>query len=82
MSSKTISLSEKAYQRLQAQRQGAGDSFSRIVMRARWEDESVTAGQLLELWSDEPSFFTDTELESIESAKQEQAEPVDNWSTR
>ncbi|HKK17176.1 MAG TPA: hypothetical protein VJ952_00730 [Opitutales bacterium] len=80
MSSKTISLSEQAYRRLQRQRQGPGDSFSRIVMRARWEDESVTAGELLDLWQKEPPFFTDSELDAIGSAKLEQPIAPDKWS--
>lgn len=79
MASKTISLSEAAYLRLRAQRQGEGDSFSRIVMRARWDDESVTAGSLLELWSKRPPFFTDEELDALEKAKHDQPEPVDKW---
>lgn len=82
MGSKTISLSEPAYRRLRLQRRGPDDSFSRIVMRARWDDEAVTAGALLELWSKEPPFFTDEDLLKIESAKREQPEPVDKWSDR
>ena len=78
MSTKTISLNEKAYQRLQRQRQrqGSDDSFSRIVLRAHWEDASVTAGELLDLWQNEPPFFTDSALDAIQTAKLEQ--PVAN----
>ena len=61
MSSKTISLSEAAYDRLERQRRGPGDSFSRIVMRARWKDEPITAGELLDLWKEEPPFFSDAD---------------------
>ena len=76
---KTISLSEKAYQRLQRQRQGSDDSFSRIVLRAHWEDASVTAGELLDLWQNEPPFFTDSDLDAIQTAKLEQPLANDKW---
>lgn len=79
MGSKTISLSEPAYERLKRQRRSPGDSFSRIVMRARWEDTPITAGELLELWDDAAPFFSDSELMAMESSKSEQAEPVDKW---
>lgn len=79
MATKTISLNEVAYERLSAQRQGPGDSFSRIVMRAHWENETVTAGELLRNWKDEPPFFSDEELESISKAKENQTEPIDKW---
>ena len=82
MSSKTISLSEAAYRRLQAQRRGAGDSFSQIVLRAQWEDEAITAAELLDLCSREGSVFSEEELEAMESAKREQPEPVDKWNAR
>jgi hypothetical protein len=82
MGSKTISLSEKAYQRLRAQRRGAGDSFSQIVLRAHWEGEVVTAGELLERWRDLPPFFTSDELSELTFAKQAQSEPEDKWNDR
>ncbi len=47
MAIKTICLEFEAYERLMAARR-AGESFSRVVMRARWEEEALTARELLE----------------------------------
>ncbi len=79
MASKRISLSESAYERLVRQRRGPGDSFSLIVMRARWVDTPVTAGELLVMWDGAPPFFNDSELLAMESSKREQAESIDKW---
>ena len=79
MASKTISLSVEAYERLNRNRTGVGDSFSQIVMRAHWEEETVTAAELLERWAITPAIFTEGELDAIESAKSADAAPEDKW---
>lgn len=82
MGTKTITLSEAAYRRLRARRRGKRDSFSQIVMRAKWDDEAVTAGDLLEMWRGEPPFFSGEDLAEIESTKCHADSPVDKWSGR
>ena len=79
MPSKTISLSVEAYERLNRNRIGAGDSFSQIVMRASWEEETVTAAELLEHWVNTPAILTEGELDAIESAKSADEVPEDKW---
>jgi predicted CopG family antitoxin len=80
MGAKTISLSEAAYDRLKRQRRGSGDSFSRIVMRARWKDEPITAGEFLDLWKEEPPFFSEAEIDEMAASERLQGEPIDRWS--
>ncbi|WP_269524012.1 antitoxin VapB family protein [Coraliomargarita parva] len=81
MASKTISVSVSAYNRLKAHRRGSGDSFSRVILRARWDEETITAGELLEQ-SQTPRYFTEEELERIERAVAEDRIPEDKWSNR
>lgn len=79
MAHKTISLSEEAYERLKAHRRGQGDSFTQVVLRARWDDETTTASELLERWKEQPALFTKEEMERILNAKSEDAPPADKW---
>lgn len=82
MASKTISVSTQAYDRLRAHRHDRGDSFSRVIMRARWDDTTVTGAELLERITGTPPCFSDLELDRIEAAKCADVPPVDKWSSR
>ncbi len=82
MASKTISVSTAAYNRLRAHRRSSGDSFSRVIMRANWPDETVTAGELLESAVDAPLYFSEDALERISELKTAEEPPVDKWSSR
>lgn len=42
MATKTVSLRPEAYEKLQRARSGPKESFSEVVMRARWDDHTVT----------------------------------------
>jgi len=79
MPTKTIYLTTEAYERLRRQRRGPGDSFSQVVLRARWNEDGVLAEELLEHWRDAPPFFEPEELDAIESAKQADSSPEDKW---
>jgi len=46
MSTKTISVKIEAYERLRAARRYPDESFSEVVLRARWPEDTVTAGEL------------------------------------
>ncbi len=69
MASKTISLSIEAYERLKQHRRGPEDSLSRVVMRAKWDEDTITAAELLESWEQRPALYSIEELERIEAAK-------------
>jgi hypothetical protein len=82
MATKTISLSLDAYDRLRRHRNVPSESFSRVVLRARWPEQTVTAGELLELWREESPFLTEDESRAIEAAKKADRPPEDKWSGR
>ena len=79
MATKTISLSIEAYDRLRTHRRVRAESFSQVVLRAQWPDETVTAAELLELWRAEPPFLTEEECSAIEAAKSADRPPKDKW---
>jgi hypothetical protein len=81
MSVKTVSLRAEACQRLRAARRYPGESFSQVIMRARWPDETMTAAQLLERYRTSGAFFRDEDLDLIAAADQADRPPVDKWST-
>ena len=82
MSSKTISISPEAYDKLKNARRSKNESFSQVLLRGSWPEETVTAGQLLELLSKTPPLLPDCELEAIDKAKRSQTMPADKWITR
>jgi predicted CopG family antitoxin len=79
MATKTISLSLDAYDRLRLHRIARTESFSHVVLRARWPEETVTAAELLERWRKEPAFLTNEECDAIEEAKVADRPPEDKW---
>jgi predicted CopG family antitoxin len=78
---KPVALSDETYRRLK-QRKRTGESFSQVVLRAHWDEETVTAKELLERWKNEPPFFSDEELAAVEEAKAGDRPPVDKWKER
>lgn len=79
MASKTISLRLEAYEKLKGARRYPGESFSEVVLRASWPEETVTGAELLELYRRDGPFFTEEELDRIERAKTEERPPEDKW---
>ncbi len=70
----------EAYGRLRAHRRVRTESFSNVVLRASWPDETVTAAELLDLWHDEPAFLNEAECQAIDRAKATDQPPEDKWS--
>ena len=80
MATKTISLRLEAYEKLRAARRYPEESFSQVILRARWSEETATGAELLR-WFQERGPFLDPEgRESIERLKREDRPPEDKWS--
>lgn len=82
MASKTISLRTEAYEKLRRARRYRGESFSEVVLRASWPEETVTGAELLELYRAHGPFFTEEDLVAFEKAKKNDRPPEDKWSAR
>ena len=81
MATKTISLRVEAYEKLRRARTRPNGSFSDVVMRARWDDQTVTGGELLALVRERGSLYDCDELDVIDELKSEGKAPADKWST-
>ena len=79
MSTKTISVSLPAYNRLRRARRKPEESFSQVILRAEWRGETVTANQLLEEIGRTPAAYSVREIEQVEEAKRVAEAPVDKW---
>ncbi len=79
MSTKTISVRDEAYRRLVAARRTPHESFSEVIMRARWESEPVTAGALLALVRERGPIYADAELDAVTELKKADRPPRDKW---
>jgi len=81
MAVKTVSLKTEAYERLKAARRYPGESFSEIILRARWPEDTITGEELLESLR-AGAHFGEEELAAIEAAKVADRPPEDKWATR
>ena len=79
MSTKTISLKREAYDRLRAARRCPGESFSEVVLRATWPEDTITARGLLDLRGRIGRAFSDDDLSRVESLKRDDTPPADKW---
>ena len=82
MATKTISLKVEAYNRLSAARRYRDESFSEVVMRATWPEDTITARALLDLLSSRRVHLRAEELDRIEELKQHDVPPEDKWAER
>ncbi|MGD9902865.1 MAG: antitoxin VapB family protein [Vicinamibacterales bacterium] len=82
MSSKTISLKREAYERLRAARRYPSESFSEVVLRATWPEDTVTASELLARLRRNRPWFTESELDAMAAAKAADRPPDDKWNGR
>lgn len=84
MAVKTVTLKLEAYERLRAARAYPGESFSDVVLRARWAEQTVSGAELLALLATRGPLFTLDELDELEATLVEQRAqlPEDKWTTR
>lgn len=82
MSTKTISLKREAYERLRAARRYPDESFSEVVLRATWPEDTLTARALLDHVNRGTARFSDAELDRIEAMRRVDAPPEDKWADR
>lgn len=82
MATKTISVRTEAYEKLKRARRYEGESFSEVVLRAQWPEESITGAELARRYREQGPFFTDEEIERIERIKQLDRPPADKWAGR
>ncbi len=80
MATKTISLSLDAYEKLRRAKR-PGESFSDVVRRAHWIDETISAGELLRRRREHGAMLSAEELDRIEAAKGDDRPPEEKWST-
>lgn len=79
MPTKTISLRLEAYEKLRRARRYGGESFSEVVLRARWPEESTTGAALLARYREHGAYFTEDDLARLEDLKRQDREPEDKW---
>ncbi len=82
MSTKTISLKQEAYDRLKAAKRYPAESFSEVVLRASWPEDTITARSLLESWRTGRCYVFDDDLDRVEALKRRELPPEDKWTGR
>jgi hypothetical protein len=82
MGTKTVSLKDEAYARLRAARRYPAESFSEVVLRATWPEDTVTAGDFLRHLRHRRHRYTEEEISRIESLKDAEQPPEDKWAGR
>jgi hypothetical protein len=79
MGTKTISLKDEAYRRLKAARRYPDESFSEVVLRASWPEDTITGRELLAAMRAGRPGLRPEELDLIELHKKEDRPPEDKW---
>jgi predicted CopG family antitoxin len=82
MATKTVSVTIEAYDKLRRARRYSSESFTQVILRATWPEDTITAAELLSRLDRSAAPFTAEELDAIESAKTQQREPDDKWTDR
>ena len=81
MGTKTISLKDEAYKRLKAARRYPDESFSEVVLRATWPEDTITASALLASLG-RRSHLRSGELDRVEAQRLRVQPPEDKWADR
>lgn len=78
MATKTISVDLEAYERLRRARLAPDESFSRVIKRAHWNDETRTAAALLSALESVPLPDPAT-LDRLDDSQRADHPPEDAW---
>lgn len=78
MATKTISIDMAAYERLKHARLSPGESFSKVIRRAKWDQPGHTCAAFLTAMEALPALGDDT-LARLEGIQQADAPPEDAW---
>lgn len=78
MPTKTISLRLEAYERLRRAKL-PGESFSDVVMRARWPEGALTAREYLTHVRERGPLFGEPGLDEVEALSAADAPPAEKW---
>jgi len=81
MPTRTISLKDEAYARLRSARRYPTESFSEVVLRARWPEDTITGRALLQRLRG-GAVFADDELRRVTDLKRRDRPPKDKWAAR
>lgn len=76
MATKTLSVDEDAYRALVRARRHRGESFSKVIKRAKWDDGPKRCGDLL---ARATGLVPDATLDRLTEAQKEDLPPVDKW---
>lgn len=79
MGTKTISVKDEAYNRLKAARRYPDESFSEVVLRATWPEDTITGRGLLDLLASRRFGLRSEDLDRLEELKQRDEPPEDKW---
>lgn len=82
MSTKTISLKREAYDRLRAARRYPEESFSEVVMRATWPEDTLTSRQLILLLKQDRARLPERLLDRVAAVKRADGPPENKWAKR
>jgi len=66
---KTVSLNAEACERLRSARRYPGESFSEVVLRARWPEDTTTGAELLARCRSDGAHFSTAELDALDAMK-------------
>ncbi len=82
MATKKISLKLEAYEKLKRARRYPGESFSEVILRASWPEETVSGAEFLRICRERGPFFAKDDLLRIEESKGRARPPEDKWNER
>ncbi len=78
MATKTISIDDKAYQRLRKARKHPRESFSQVIRRGRWEEKGARAQSWVESFDEVPD-VEDSVMDELEAIQKRDEPPKDKW---